>query len=411
MDQYQNLSQFFEDLNRGRISTLDYINEIINTYSNGVPRPITCVRNPIKSDETCYYRLGEFSMLSLEDKLKRKSANGWNNKCFNCNIYESILDSPRNTLKYSLKFNGKIYGAQRYDNVNLNSCLSSNVIKCNTVSKQVVCTTVANTNILLLKLDFFSNNVIINWAISEIPEAKGLEFINLILDAFVCSNVGFLIKENPRTIIKLPEVQFGDIPSVIYQVFMMCNILSKYNFIMGSVDPNNFLLIIGNSLCEYDGVKFFSNVKFKLDNLSDASINIFKPSNGQRNIRIHKAQNLGYLNKLISVGTISRGNITFFRIKSGINDIKYESEDYVTTLNIYSFVILLYSYSNFRNFIDSNDELRNIWMNLWLSVESTVRSITIDKIYDFLSRYHLRQDADTFIWGRLKNIKNDFFKY
>lgn len=377
----------------------------------------------IHYDEHCTYKMGEIKRLSLGDKVAESKSGllpSLKYKCKRCEIlsiileYDVEIDKPFNIKCYG----GDLYKLRKVENVSPYYKILYKETLCNTLQQSANTEIISCTNIdtrkqnadgiIFLQLDSFTNNSILTLIIKKILDSSFGHYVSKYITSFICSNVGFMLElEYPE--LKLRNLDGPQIKHILVILFSILHSLSKYEFLCGGISYDSVKVLLHPTSYTYDGVKINSNLSCLLYNLEDCSISF-------SNIRIYKKQvalpgeRLQVINTTLYTGT---NTIRFFKIKDGINVGLHDG--YIThrnALNTYIYMVLLFNEKNFKEFIISNQQYKNLWEGLWLkteisNVEKDIKSlgdINEYKLLNLLKKYNMRYDAIDYIWNGLKQI-------
>jgi hypothetical protein len=403
MNNYKNISEIFSDLENQRIIILNSLYYIANNlhslrYSGLLPK-----------DNCCLFKMGENFRLSFEEKLEQSYNAIHRNhyKCKHCLILSNLLGLNIGVgIPLSIKSLNNKFIINMKQNVYPISVIGNNKIICtendnniNVRINDVICKNIEGVKNNYIELDPFTNNVLINWEISNILKKGGISNMDKLHMGFICSDIGYTLEEYNEEI-NLRTLENEDIYEIIKQLFEILYNIKERDFIIGNIKVNTLKII-----------KTGGGLSVQLNDFSSSSINLNTEDTNGKVVRLYKKEILN-----LSIPDIHIENtklfkktetLSLYKIKKGIHTgLHYGNLPYRTSLNAYMFIVMLYNEKNIKNCIISNTKLREIWQKLWLPSEiESIEKIILElgdpnehKILNLLEGKTLRYDALDMIW-------------
>jgi len=328
--------------------------------------------NLIDSDGECLFNLGSDSSLS-----KDRSGLDHKFRCKNCEMLSRICNS-------SLKFPIGVPFKNNYMNDQL--IIKEYLNKGSVRYIEKPCSAKYHSSFNdegiqciaqgCLIFDEVRNGFIISWFV----ERLGVNVLKYTL--FECGNKYYSLEEYLPSI-SLEKINPDKIPIVVLQIFKLLKVLEPFDFSINN--PEN-LFVVG------------SDYTLKFDDFSKCGITL---SNGLEQKRICSGANgTTQTQDLIierSTYTDTQGKPrTLFRVLDFSNLMKcLDSSDlaYKSSINVYSLIIYLHKFTNFRNFFKTDPKWRDIYKGLFLPLEfkDNIKSL------EDLNAFRLRADALDFI--------------
>jgi hypothetical protein len=292
--------------------------------------------------------------------------------------------------------------------------------------------------------DSFTIRTLVLWLIRSQFAEVGLPHCPNLYSVFVCRNTGYSIYEMPN-IGPLSELNkyyqgvfnYTTVRTIIVQLIVMLNELTKINFSHGTPSINGLLFTDEPVSYLYDGVPVQGPITVQISDLWNASASFngvhFFPKNLQTSIHLErnifipeiatKTVSMAYCEENTNLDVCKPNSINMYRlttvtmeIYSAIRHIGFPL--YSGSFDLYCFMVSLMCNPTFYDTIINHENLYRLWSMMWLhdDLKSVERAIVethkiIDNhkmtnnamvVIDIIRGRWLRCDIIKYLWSLIK---------
>jgi hypothetical protein len=264
--------------------------------------------------------------------------------------------------------------------------------------------------------DDFTISTFNNWIIEDIFKKSNLPHISNLYTSFICNNNGYSVSRYHK-LVNLSDINnvrginlsdIGGARSIILQLLVILTELEKYDFFQSCPTLKSLYFVQEPVSYLYNNVHVEGPITLKIDNLEQASINYggmrYYSKNVENTISIEKNTFVPEMN--INGSYYKLTNINF-DIYIAMRQIGIPL--FTNSFNFYCLMVALMCNESFYNNVMSNQNVDNIWKNMWLPenlilVENAVKelhsveNVDANIIFDIVKGLWLRHDIVNYIW-------------
>lgn len=380
-----NLQEVLEYYKSKKLSILDKI--ISNKFS---------IKN-LDTDPKCMFNLGTLKK-TVNESMELQDNPGINNKfkCHNCDRLTRVCNLSRNfpvgtPFKNPYMLNFLIIKEHNLP-INTNTNTNNNKIKYHSSFSELdppvcnnYCTSSSSSEVTL---DPITNGVIISWFLEYIVKDKVVNKHYF----FGCGTHNYSL-EDYYPELTLAEIFPNNCSIVLSQIFKLLDMVSPYDFSIS--DPENIFLIDGTGTVRFNKLDHCGITMYQHNAVVECKI-----TNGVRVSSSSNVKNNGLIVER-SIYTDANGSQrVLFRFSDFAllkNYINGSSPFYRSALNVYTILLYLTKFDNFKNFFRTDVTWKSVYAGLFLPLEFKQKGYLVSSLDGMM----LRCDALEFILKHL----------